>query len=254
MKTFETKKRAASLPMLALCALAVGAVPGSLPAAAAGSHQNADERTNVPTPADQENAANASEEREEAQQLVLEATSVVGQMKQDQQVQDLLSQAEGVYVVPEFGRGAFVVGARGGAGVMTAQENGSWSSPAFYNFGAISVGAQAGASGGSIAFLLMSDQAVDAFKGGNQMSLNAEAGLSIIDYSANTQASWGKADVIVWSDTEGAYAGATVSVSDINWDDDSNRAFYGEPVELSQLLSGEVKDPTAQQLTQALPQ
>ena len=33
-------------------------------------------------------------------------------------------------------------------------------------------------------------------------------------------------DVIVWSDTEGLFTGATIGVSDIQFDEEDNRAFY----------------------------
>ncbi len=55
--------------------------------------------------------------------------------------------------------------------------------------------------------LLMTDRALNSFKGNNTFSLNADAGLTIINYSARGQASVGKGDVIFWADTEGAFAG-----------------------------------------------
>ena len=128
-----------------------------------------------------------------------------------------------------------------------------WSDPAFYDFGAISIGAQAGGSGGAVVFLLMDQSAVDAFKSGNKISLNAGAGLSIVNYSANGQASWGKGDIILWSDTAGAYAGATVSVTDVNWADGNNRAYYGKKTDMSAILNGKVSNVGADKLARSLP-
>lgn len=188
-----------------------------------------------------------------AKALVKEAVAEVKTMQKDPQLKKLLAKAKGVYVVPEFGRGALVVGGRGGAGVVLARVNGHWTNPAFYNFGTISFGAQAGASGGQVAFLLMDKSAVDAFKSGNKISLNAGAGLSIVTYSANGQASWGKGDIVMWSDTAGAYAGATVSISDLNWDDDTSRAYYGRKVDPAKVLAGKINTPNAEQLKRVLP-
>jgi lipid-binding SYLF domain-containing protein len=194
-----------------------------------------------------------SEQLAEAQNIVGEATNVVQQMQKDSALAKLMQKAKGLYIVPQFGRAGLIVGGRGGAGVVVAREAGRWSSPAFFDMGAISVGAQAGASGGSIAFLLMTDNALNSFKSENSFSLNAGAGLSIINYSANAQASWGKGDIILWSNTEGLYAGATVSVSDINWDDDSNAAFYGRPdIKPGDLLSGTITSQRANGLQVAL--
>jgi lipid-binding SYLF domain-containing protein len=157
-----------------------------------------------------------------------------------------------VFLVPEFGRGALIVGGRGGAGVVLAKNNGKWSDPAFYDFGAISLGLQAGGSGGKVAFLLMTDNAIDAFKSGNKISLNAGAGLTIVDFSHNGQASWGKGDIIMWTDNSGAYAGATVSVTDLNWADNNNQAYYGRKVQPDKILAGDINTPDATTLKGAL--
>jgi len=192
-------------------------------------------------------------EQNSAQNLVNEAVQVVRTMEKDQQLANAMKKAKGIYIVPRFGRAAVVVGARGGAGLVTVRQDGKWSDPAFYDFGAISLGPQVGGSGGAVAFLLMSQGAVDAFKSGNKFSLNAEAGLSIVNYSANSQASWGKGDIVMWSDTAGAYIGATVSVTDINWDDERNRQYYGTNADVTKILNGNVSNAGARELISALP-
>lgn len=200
-----------------------------------------------------ENGPKGTKATNDAKQLVNEATAEVKTMEKDPQLKKLMVKAKGIYLVPEFGRGALIVGGRGGEGVVLAHQNGHWTNPAFYDFGGISVGAEAGASGGPIAFLLMTKGAVDQFKSGNKISLNAGAGLSIVTYSANNQASWGKGDIILWSNTKGAYAGATVSVTDINWADGNSKAYYGRKVDPSNVLAGKVNTPNAERLKQVLP-
>ncbi|CCD91554.1 hypothetical protein BRAO375_1590017 [Bradyrhizobium sp. ORS 375] len=196
--------------------------------------------------------ANAAKQSD-AQSLVNEAAQMIKTMQKDPELAQAMKNAKGLYLVPDFGRGAALVGVRGGAGLVTVRENGRWSDPAFYDFGAISVGPQVGASGGQVAFLLMSQGAVDAFKSGNKFSLNAGAGLSIVNYSANSQASWGKGDIVMWSNTSGAYVGATISVTDINWDDDNNRTYYGRNVDMTKILDGAVSNAGAHDLKAALP-
>lgn len=136
---------------------------------------------------------------------------------------------------------------------MLSRAGGHWTSPGFYGFGAISVGAQAGASGGSISYILMSDKAVDEFKQTNNFSLNANAGLSIIDYSANAQGTYGKGDIVVWSDTKGLFAGVSIGVSDIGWSKGDNEAFYGGNVTPQQIFAGNgTQSSKARELTTAL--
>jgi lipid-binding SYLF domain-containing protein len=191
----------------------------------------------------------------DAQQLVKDALAEVQTMEKNAKLKDIMAKAKGIYLVPDFGRGAFIVGGRGGAGVVLAKNNGKWSDPVFYDFGAISFGAQVGASGGPVAFLLMWEFAVDQFKSGYKVSLNAESGLTIVNFSADAQASWGKGDIIFWTDTKGAYAGATVSATDLNFADGNNKAYYGKEIDPAEVLGGKsvMNAPEASQLKDALP-
>ncbi len=201
-------------------------------------------------------ARNEQTSKNDAQKLVQDALAEVHTMQKNPELRKLMAKAKGIYLVPDFGRGALLVGARGGAGVVLAHNNGKWSDPVFYDFGSISFGAQAGASGGPVAFLLMSNQALDKFKSSNKISLNAGAGFTIVNFSKNAQASWGKGDIIFWSNTKGAYAGATVSATDINYADGNNKAYYGKQVDPSKVLDGSaaaMSAPNASQLKEALP-
>jgi SH3 domain-containing YSC84-like protein 1 len=236
--------------MLTNKTLAMAAIAPLLALALCSSPAMANERVNQTTPNRVPGAS--AEQTQDAQQLVDQATKVVNKMKADPNLSKYMEKAKGIYIVPEFGRGALVIGGRGGAGVMLAHQNGMWSDPAFFDFGAISLGPQVGVSEGSVAFLLMTEDAVKNFRSGNVFSLNAGAGLSIITYSANAQASLGKGDIIFWSDTGGAYIGATISLSDIASNDQNNRAFYGKEVTARRVLSGDVTNSNASQLKSAL--
>jgi lipid-binding SYLF domain-containing protein len=218
-----------------------------------GQHVNGVDNTRTDaTTTKSASSSDATEDRKDAQSLVSEASAVVAQMKSDPNLTKLLHKAKGIYIVPDFGRAALIAGAKGGAGLVLAKTATGWSNPAFYDFGSISLGAQVGASGGSVAFLLMSQDAVDAFKSGNKFSLDSDAGLSIVNYSAAAEGSWGKGDIVFWSDTEGAYAGATVGITDLNWDDGNNQAYYGTKVDPSQIISGKLAADKAEALKAAL--
>lgn len=191
----------------------------------------------------------------DARETLNEAVDVIATMRADPNLEARMRDARGIFVIPDFGRAALIAGVSGGSGVMLEQTGGDWSNPAFYDLGSISAGAQAGASGGAMAMLLMSDNAVAKFKQNNNFSVNADAGLSIIDWSAAAQASAGKGDVILWSDTAGLFAGAAVGVSDISFDDEETSAFYGRQVTApNQVLASNMSDPAVETLKQALPQ
>ncbi|WP_421860097.1 lipid-binding SYLF domain-containing protein [Parvibaculum sp.] len=252
MKSRFNRKLAATTALST--ALALGLSLGTTQAMATGNEtagQNVNARADVEatgsiTSADDADAAM------EAQGLIDESVSVVGQMKADEGFQEVLQRAKGIYIVPDYGKGAAIVGGEGGAGVVLVKQNAEWTDPAFYNFGGVSLGAQAGGEAGSMAFLLMTDDAVNAFKSGNKVTLDADAGFTLVNWSADAEASWGKADVVTWSDTEGLFGGASLGVTDINWDDDSNEVVYGAGTDMSAVLAGKVENDNAEKLKNAL--
>lgn len=200
-------------------------------------------------------AATASIDAESARDAIThvnKAVQVVQQMERDRELAAALRRAKGVFVVPDYGRAALGVGARGGAGVLLVRRANTWSDPSFYNMGGISAGLQAGVEAGSVAFILNDQKAVDSFKQDNKFSLNADTGLTVVNWSKKGQASAGRGDIIVWSDTEGLFGGAAVSVTDINYDADETASYYGRRVAAREVLAGKVANPQAAALKQAL--
>lgn len=186
----------------------------------------------------------APEEKADAADLVQEAAKVVDQISADSDGRELLRNAQGVFIVPDYGRASLGVGGAGGEGVLVANNAGNWSGPAFFNIGSVNLGLEAGVEAGSIAFIMMSHDAMQNFRQENSFSLNADAGLTIIDWSKRAQASAGKgADVVVWADTEGLYGNLAVSVTDIFWDGEANRAYYARNVNVADVVGGAMQAP-----------
>ncbi len=195
----------------------------------------------------------STDELQNANEHVNQALDVVRKMDTDPHIKTLLKQSLGVFVVPDYGRASFVVGGQGGAGVLLTHQNGRWGGPAFYNFGGMSIGAQAGVSGGHIAMILMDQKALDSFGQNNKFSLNADAGLTIINASARGHATAGHGDIVMWTDTAGLSGNLSVSVTDINYDAKETRAYYGHDVAPATVMAGDVKSPKAKDLLQAMP-
>lgn len=185
----------------------------------------------------------AGEQGMEARELLSDASSTLRQMQTESELWQLAQEAQGIFIVPHFGRAAVGVGGEGGQGVLLARSNGSWSGPAFYDLGGVSVGAQLGASGGEIAMILMTPAALESFRQENDFSLDVDAGLTIVDYSVMAEATAGRGDVVLWSDMEGAFAGASLGATDIDFDEEENRAYYGQEVRPAQILEGQVDAP-----------
>src|SRR3982751_6653912 len=70
---------------------------------------------------------------------------------------DLLNKAEAVAVFPNVIKAGFIVGGRGGSGVISRRVTGGWSAPAFFNLGGASVGLQIGASSTDFVLLFMNE-------------------------------------------------------------------------------------------------
>jgi SH3 domain-containing YSC84-like protein 1 len=187
------------------------------------------------------------------QETVKDAVQAVDRAKSDAHFRDLMKQAKGVFIMPNLVKGALIVGAQGGQGLLLAHHGAEWSDPAFLDVGSISIGAQAGGEAGPVVMLLMSDKALNDFTDANNFSLNANAGLTIVNYSARSQGGIGKGDIIVWSGAKGALAGASISGSDITQDKTADQKFYGRPVTTKEIMKGEVRSASADPLRTALP-
>lgn len=215
----------------------------------------------VPAMAQTNNAANntaaaSTSELTAARNVVDNAANSLKEMKSNADFTKLLHQAKGVFIVPEFAKGAVVVGGSGGTGVLVVKKNGTWSDPAFFTIGSISIGAQAGGKAGPIAMFLMTNKAVNDFTQSSNFSLNGNAGLTIVEWSPQGQGSIGKGDVVVWSGTSGLFAGLSVSGSDITADAKEDQAFYrSKQAGTKQIIDNQVAStsPSTAKLHRALP-
>lgn len=226
------------------------ALPLAIGAPVALGAYNATQQMRPTNPAVQQMGHNGAVQ--DAREQVSEAARMLQQMQQDPQMKAALARAKGVLLMPDYGRGGLVVGASGSPGVLMIRQNGKWIGPALYNVGSVSIGAQAGGEAGQVAMLLMTDKGVRRFEQQNNFSLKADAGLSIVNWSARAQANTG-ADVVVWTDVEGAYAGASVGATDINFDEGETGALYGKQVRVQDIFAGNVHTAHADALVKALP-
>lgn len=231
--------------MAAACALALGF---SGMATAQTSNQNAV----VAQPPAAAGAAIA--DKTDAIAQINEATRVIREMNREPEASQLLQEAQGVFIVTRYARAGFGVGVRGGEGTLLVKQNGSWSNPAFYNFGGVSGGLQAGAEAGSLVMVLNSEKAVQSFMQENNWSLNADAGLTIVAWSERAKGEVGMGDIVVWSNTGGLMGDLAVSVTDIFFDEEETGAFYGRQIALRDIFNADMGQlPHVANLKQALP-
>lgn len=143
--------------------------------------------------------------------------------------QDLLDRAEAVAVFPSVLKAGFIVGGRGGSGVISRRVAGGWSAPAFFDLGGGSIGLQIGASSTDYILLFMNENAVesllkDKFEIGGEGS--AAAGPVGRSASASTDARL-NAQILSYSRSKGAFAGLELKGVVIKPDNEDNLQVYG---------------------------
>ncbi len=143
--------------------------------------------------------------------------------------QGLLDKAEAIAVFPDVIKAGFIVGGRGGHGVISRRVKGGWSAPAAFDLGGGSVGLQIGANKTDFVLLFMNDEALggllkDKFEIGGEGS--AVAGPVGRTASASTDALL-RAQIISYSRSKGLFAGLELKGVVIKPDDNDNVAVYG---------------------------
>jgi SH3 domain-containing YSC84-like protein 1 len=193
--------------------------------------------------------SSARDNAADAQARVEKSAAVVDRMKSEPKVDALLRRAKGVLIVPDYGKAAWIVGGQGGVGVLTARLSGErWSAPAFYTIGGLSIGFQAGGEVGPVAFILMTDRAVQQFEDRtNRFSLGADAGLTVVSFSdqadiASTNGA--PADVVAWSGAKGLFGGVSVGATDVMANNSLDYSYYHNlQVTPRDILAGNVHVP-----------
>ncbi|MGC2744401.1 MAG: lipid-binding SYLF domain-containing protein [Candidatus Angelobacter sp.] len=155
--------------------------------------------------------------------------------------QDVLSDAKCIAVVPDMVKGGFVIGANHGRGVATCRTGRGWSQPAFFAITGGTWGAQIGVESVDLVMVFLGDAGMQELLS-SQFKLGAEAGVAGGPLGREAQAStdWKlKNKILVYSRTKGLFAGIDLSGASVKPDDDSTRAYYGQPVSPHETLMGQ---------------
>ena len=143
----------------------------------------------------------------------------------------LVKKAKGVLIVPQFLKGAFVVGGAGGTGLLVARDakTGQWKGPAFYTIGEGSFGLQAGAEASELILLAMTERGVMALLSSSAKlgaDANATAGPVGVGVAASTANL--SVDILSFSRSKGLFAGVAVDGAVVAVRNGLNHAYYGK--------------------------
>jgi lipid-binding SYLF domain-containing protein len=174
------------------------------------------------------NTKKMKEGRKEAKQ----AARVLNEMmkKPDDFIpRELLERAHAIAVIPDVVKAAFIVGGRGGDGIVSRRTATGWSVPVFYDMGGASYGAQIGVKKTDYIMLFMNEGALrdlldEKVEFGGDVSFAAGPVGRTAGVGTNPTLDAG---ILTWSRSEGAFLGASVKGAVLTADNDLNRAVYG---------------------------
>ncbi len=161
---------------------------------------------------------------------------------------DHIQDAKGLFIVPQYMKGALIYGAAGGSGVFVAKDEktGEWSEPAFFTMGAASFGFQFGAQMSEVVLLVLTQRGVDSLLLGN-FKLGADGSVAVGPVGAGISGATTpnlSADLLSFVRAKGLFAGVSLEGAVLISRDEWSRAYYGKPVTPTDIvIRREVKNP-----------
>jgi lipid-binding SYLF domain-containing protein len=197
---------------------------------------------------------------QEARQLVDKARLTLNAFLADPQMgpplRSLLQKARGVLIYPQVLKGAFIIGASGGSGVLLVRDQPGdvWGGPAFYTIGQASFGLQAGGEASEVVLVALTDRGVSALLA-TSAKLGANVGVAAgpIGAAASAATQNISADIVSYARSKGLYAGLSLEGAVVAVRDALNKAYYRRAVTPTQILiQREVSNPQAARLVAAV--
>jgi len=164
-----------------------------------------------------------------------------------------IQDAKGLFIVPQYMKGALIYGAAGGSGIFVAKDEktGEWSEPAFFTMGAASFGFQFGAQMSEVVLLVLTQRGVDSLLLGN-FKLGADGSVAVGPVGAGISGATTpnlSADLLSFVRAKGLFAGVSLEGAVLISRDEWSRAYYGKPVTPTDIvIRREVKNPHSETL------
>ena len=156
---------------------------------------------------------------------------------------DIAAKATCVAVIPGFKKGAFLVGAQYGQGVVSCRTLHGWSAPAFIQMTGASFGLQAGGQSTDLVLVAVTKDGFQRLLK-DKVKLGGDVSVAAGPVGRNSQASTtelANAALLSYSRNKGIFAGVDLTGDVVNQNNDDNIAYYGEGVSYETVLRGRVK-------------
>jgi len=151
-------------------------------------------------------------------------------------------------------KAGFIFSARGGTGIVVARTENGWSGPSGIGTGGIGFGFQAGAQVSEFVIILNTNEAVNAFSKGGNVTLGGALSVAAGPVGRTIEAGVAiSAAMYSYSLSQGVFAGVSLEATVIGTRDEANEKYYGKLVKAKDILAGKETPPDgAQKLLQEL--
>jgi len=169
-----------------------------------------------------------------ANQIVVDATNVLSQSVSMPSglPQSMLSNAQGIAIVPNMVRGAFVIGVQHGRGVLlTRGPGGAWQAPRMIQITGGSLGYQIGVQSTDLILIFRTPQSVaNVLRGTLKVGVDASAAAGPVGRQASAATDLPmQAEILSYSRARGAFLGVSIDGSSISLDPSADAMFYQPP-------------------------
>jgi SH3 domain-containing YSC84-like protein 1 len=158
---------------------------------------------------------------------------------------DIAAKATCVGVIPGFKKGAFLVGAQYGQGVLTCRTGHGWSAPVFIQMTGGSFGLQAGGQETDLVLVAINHDGFQRLLK-DKVKLGGDVAVAAGPVGRNSQASTtelANAALLSYSRSRGIFAGVDLTGDVVHQNQDDTRDYYGRDLPYETILTGRVPVP-----------
>jgi len=193
-------------------------------------------------------AGYAASSREDLQARIDEAKLVLDHImaaKDSTIPMNILQQATCVGVVPGMMKGAILVGAQYGQGVVTCRTGHGWSAPVFIRMAGGSFGFQIGGQSTDLILIAVNDRGFqDLLKNKFKIGGDASAAAGPVGRAGQAATDWKMgAELLSYSRAKGLFAGIDLDGTSVSQNSEDTEVYYGQPHSFQEILKGNVDVP-----------
>jgi len=158
---------------------------------------------------------------------------------------NILKSATCVAVVPGMIKGAFLVGAQYGQGVVTCRTGHGWSAPVFIRMAGGSFGFQIGGQATDLVLVAVNDRGFqDLLKDKFKIGGDASAAAGPVGRAGTASTDWKmSAELLSYSRAKGLFAGIDLDGTSVSQNREDTEIYYGGPHRFEEILHGDVAVP-----------